>query len=261
MAALSLAFPRFLLALAVLAYASIRDLKSREVPDKVWLLSFPAGLALTTIDVSAGVLNVSDFAVSIAVASALCFTLFYTGLYGGADFKALLFLAVAFPAYTEGFKPIIESLVPVPVLTVFCNSVLVSLVYPASILTLNLADLLKGENPLKDVAVNTVLGRLVLLATARRIEFEKLKRGIGYFPAEKVVVEDGRLVRKPVYFVGAEADTDDMIRALEVHKEFYRDGVLASPTIPMIVFITSGLALLPAGNLAFSLILEAATLF
>lgn len=92
------------------------------------------------------------------------------------------------------------------------------------------------------------------MATARRIEFEKLKRGIGYFPAEKVVVEDGRPVRKPVFFVGAEADTGKMIRALEAYKEFYRDGVLASPTIPMIVFMSLGFALLPIGNLMLGLI-------
>jgi len=256
---LSLAFPRIILTLAVLVYASIRDVKAREVPDKVWLLGFPAGLILTAIDVSAGVLSVSDLAVSIAVASALGFTLFYAGFYGGADFKALLFLAVAVPAYTEDFKPALKSFVSVPILTVFCNSVLSSLVYPASVLALNLVDLWKGENLLKDVDVNTVLGKIVLLATARRIEFEKLKRNIDYFPAEKVIVEDRRLVRKPVYLVGAEADMDDMIRALEMHKEFYGDGVLASPTIPMIVFIAFGFTLLPLGNLILDLVFEIAS--
>lgn len=85
-------------------------------------------------------------AVSVAVASALGFTLFYAGFYGGADSKALLFLAVTVPAYTEDFKPALKSLVPVPVpvMTVFCNSVLSSLVYPASVLALNLVDLLRG---------------------------------------------------------------------------------------------------------------------
>jgi Flp pilus assembly protein protease CpaA len=250
---LSLAFPRVLLALTVLGYASIRDVNAREVPDKVWLVSFPAGLALTVADVSTGVLDASDVLISSAAASVLGFALFYAGFYGGADSKALLFLAVTVPAYTEDFKPVLKSLVPVPVLTVFCNSVLVSLIYPATVLALNLVDLMKGENPLKDTTFDSILGKIVLLATARRIELEKLKRGPSYFPAEKVVVENGIPLRKPIYFVGAEADRDSLIKALEKY-EPYRDSVLASPTIPMIVFIALGLALLPIGNLMLSLI-------
>ena len=250
---MSLAFSKFLLTLIVLGYASIRDVKAREVSDRVWLVSFPAGLTLTAMEVSTEVLNASDVMISLAIACVLGFTLFYAGFYGGADSKALLFLAVTVPAYTEDFNPVLKSLVPIPVLTVFCNSVLVSLVYPATVLALNLIDLTKGKNPLKDVAFDSVLGKIVLLATARRIELEKLKRGLSYFPAEKVVVEDGRPVRKPVYFVGVEADRDGLIKALEKH-ELYGDSVLASPTIPMIVFITLGLALLPIGNLMLGLI-------
>jgi len=251
---LSLAFPRFVLTLTFLGYASIYDVKTREVPEKVWFVGVPTGLILTLLDVLAGVLTASDVPISLAVAFTVGFTLFYVGLYGRADAKALLFIAMTVPAHPEAFRPFLGWMLPIPVLTVFCNSLLLCLVYPATVSALNLIDVLKGSNPLGEVKVDTVLGKLVLMATTRRVGFEKLKGNVGYYPAERLIEKGRRFVRKPVYFVMAEADKKEIVKRLEAHKELYRNGVLASPTIPMIMFLTFGLALLPIGDLVLELV-------
>ena len=41
-------------------------------------------------------------------------------------------------------------------------------------------------------------------------------------------------------FVRADADIDKEVKTLENYGEMLKDGVLASPTIPMIVFLTAG---------------------
>jgi hypothetical protein len=40
---------------------------------------------------------------------------------------------------------------------------------------------------------------------------------------------------------------------MEAERSIYKDGVLASPTIPLIVFLAVGLTLTPLGNLIFIL--------
>lgn len=58
------------------------------------------------MDVLAGEVSLTSLLASIVVAFALVLSLFYLGFYGGADAKALLFIAATVSAYPEGFKPV-----------------------------------------------------------------------------------------------------------------------------------------------------------
>jgi hypothetical protein len=49
----------------------------------------------------------------------------------------------------------------------------------------------------------------------------------------------------------AETDTTKYLNNLNAHKHLYKKGVLASPTIPTIVFFTTALAITLVGNLFF----------
>lgn len=241
----------FALALAVLAYASHRDLKSREVSDLVWLVGCPVGLALSLAGLLAGKLSPIQLLASISVSACLGATLFLLGLVGGADALAFLFLGLTVPAYPDGFPLFADALTArfsIPVFTVLCNAVLLSLACPLAVFTLNLADLVRGRSPFKGVEVNGAGDLLVLMFTARRVSLERLLSGLHYFPAERLVLEGGKAARKPAYFVRAEADLTGITAEMAEHRELYAEGVLASPTMPMIVFLTLGLVLALFGN-------------
>jgi len=223
------------------------DVKVREVSDWVWLLSVPVCLALTVLEVSLGGVMVQAVLVSVVIAFGLGLILSYSGLVGGADAKALFLLSLAVPIYLDGF-PVLGDLLGIPVIAVFCNSILLSMISPLSVFALNITDVLRGKSLFRGVEVS-VLGKAVLLFTSRRVSLSKLDGSLHYFPAEALVKENERFKRKPLHFVDAEADIKALIRDLKENVELYRDGVLASPTIPMIVFYTLGLMLLPLGNL------------
>src|SRR4030066_278989 len=119
------------LSLSFLLYASWSDYTTREVSNRVWVISAPLALSLSL----AGFLlfdpsRLPFFVLSFGVTAAIAILLFYTGGFGGADSKALMCIALALPFSTEtlfyplitgGVSPISQVLFP---LTVFSNSVL-----------------------------------------------------------------------------------------------------------------------------------------
>ena len=222
-----------------LAYALVCDVKKREVPDRVWLISVPAFLILDCAAVSLGSLDTTSLLSSLGISLALGFSLCFLGFYGGADAKALLLIAVATPSYPPGGSFYAINALPLPILLVFTCSTLFSASCPLTVLALNLFDFLRGERLLQSIE-SSRFKRLVLYIVARKVKLEKIKGSLKYFPAEKVVVEDGEVKRKPLYFVHAEADFDELVEKLEEHGELYKEGVLASPTIPMVAFLAAG---------------------
>jgi len=238
----------YALALAVLAYASYSDVKTREVSDLVWLIGCPAGLALSLHGVSAGGISATALLLSTALSACLAALFFRLGLFGGADALALVFTGLTVPAYPDGL-PLLEDPLPLPSFAALCNAALLSLAWPLAVFALNVADVLRGKNPFRDVEVD-FWGALALMFTARRVSLERLASGLHYFPAERLLERDGRLIRVPAYFVKAEADVAAMTGKMLEHRELYADGALASPTLPMVAFLAAGLALTLVGNLA-----------
>jgi len=236
-------FLKFLLATIFLGYASLRDIGEREVSDKVWILSVPACLALTILDICFGKADPMFLLASLLISFVLGIVLCHFGFYGGADAKALLLIATAFPSYSVETGSLMAKFFPTPFLLVFFSSTLISTVFPLTVLILNSIDILRGLNPLRNVEEENVFKRFILLATARRVRFETLKRSLKYFPAEKIVEEEGKIRRKPLFFVHAEDDVNKLVQEMEKHEDLFVDGVLASPTIPMIAFLFCGFVL------------------
>lgn len=240
----------YVFTLLVLACVSYHDLKTREVSDLAWFVGCPIGSALSVTGFFTGGVSAASLAFSAVASVCVGFALYKLGLVGGADALAFLFLGLTLPAYPEGL-PLSADPLGSPFFAVFCNAVLLSLACPVSVLILNVADLVRGRKPFRGVEVRGAGDLLALLFTARRVSLERLLSGLHYFPAERLENEGGRLVRVPVYFTRAEADLSEVTASMIENRELYNDGVLASPTIPMIVFLTFGLLLLPAGNLVF----------
>ena len=114
----------------MLAIASILDIKSREIPDKVWLAFGGAGLLITVAAVLDGSLpygvSLPAFlvrhAIGIAIISAIGYAAYRTGLLGGADPKALVTIAILIPTLEPAAR-----LHDIVALTVFTNALIVSL--------------------------------------------------------------------------------------------------------------------------------------
>lgn len=226
----------------------MHDVKSREVPNSVWALAYPVGCTLTAVMLVYNVVNVEMIVLSVGFAVGVGFVLCYFGFFGGADLKALIFVALTVPGHLTVFKPVNSAGLPV-VLTMFCNSAVLSLIYPFAVFTLNIIDWWRGKKMFEDMHL-TVRERMRLLFTTRKISIEKLENTLAYFPLETVVNQNGKPTRKILRFVRAETDLSQLLAILKANKHMYKDGVLATPTVPYIVFFTLGLAVTLFGNLA-----------
>ena len=231
---------RFLVSLVALGYGSVKDFSTREVTNWVWVLTVPVCLFLDCVDVYLGVLSVTVLLASLGVSFLVGVSLFYLGLFGGADVKALLLIGATVPSYVIVPRLLLARILFLPIVFVFFSSVVLSMFYPLSILVLNLNDLRRGRRLLQGLGVRHWYSKLVLYVTVRKVCLEQLHNSLKYFPAEKVVLQEGKPVRRPVYFVRAEANLDELFADLQAHGDLFGDGVLASPTIPMIVFLTAG---------------------
>jgi hypothetical protein len=218
----------------VLGYASVWDVAKREIPDGAWLLGIPLCLVLDLYGVLIGEVDLYPLAASLTASAVIGSALCRLGFYGGADAKALVLAAAAMPLYI-GSGP-----AALPFLLVFASSTVFATVYPLGLLVLNLVDAARGRSLLRGIEEKSMLRRLVLYFVARRVGLDRL-RGLSYFPAETVIFEEGRPVRRPVLLVQAEADVTALVKELEKHRDLLENGVLASPTVPMVVFILSGM--------------------
>ena len=233
-------------ALSALGVAAWQDVRKREVDDAIWKLSIPAALSISAGEALFGIIDPILLAASLSLALWLGLLLHRFGLYGGADVKALLLIASAFPSYPLGMILPVLRFFPLPLLAAVATGTLLSAAYPISIFISNLMLMIRGDDPLRGIEEENPFRRFLLLMTARRIPIEELKGSLKHFPAEKISANGGVPKRKPILFVHAEADVEGMLEELMKHKHLYVDGVLASPTIPMIAFLETACILLSA---------------
>jgi Flp pilus assembly protein protease CpaA len=241
----------FVFALGVLAYASIFDFRKREVSNLLWLFAYPIGCALTLVGLVFNFLNIGAVLVSLGVSLFLGFALLYTGFYGGADVKALIFVGLTLPMLPLTVNPVLGVPALPLVLVVFCNSALLSLIWPLAVFILNLKTILRGPSLFEGIKL-TMREKVLLLFTARRIPLEELEhKGLRYFPAETVVLQEGKPTRKLLHLIKAETNPAKYTDKLKENKELYKKGALASPTIPSSFFFTVALLVAPLGNIVF----------
>ena len=88
---------RIALISATMLYSSYSDWISREVDDKVWIISGIIGGALTALDLflTWNFRYLTLTLISIGVGCGLAYAFYYFGLYGGADAKAIMVISIA----------------------------------------------------------------------------------------------------------------------------------------------------------------------
>jgi prepilin signal peptidase PulO-like enzyme (type II secretory pathway) len=124
-------------AVACLGYGSFRDIKTREVPDTVWVVMGAAGVVLRVQDHSWKLMGISA-----GVALLLGFILAVSGLFGGADIKAFAALSLLIPSYPG-------TVFPVFIVSVFNN---LAVLKTAEIGVVSIYNMVKGNRYKGDIS-------------------------------------------------------------------------------------------------------------
>jgi preflagellin peptidase FlaK len=215
-----------LLAVPVFAWAAYRDLRTRRVPNRIWLPLVAVGvLALAWelfVFVDGGLerrLFLTRTALSLGFVAPLGYLFWRLGGFGGADAKAIITFAVLFPVYPMyyvfgGAYPLHHAPLGVFSLTILSNTVLVGLLYPFALAVRNL--------PRGEFTLAMFVGRPVSI--------------------EAIVSEYGRLLETTEGFTRRGLDIDALrmylrwrgvsLSAIRESPESYRTSVPAEPNEP-----------------------------
>jgi len=249
------------LCLAFLSYASLRDLKTREVPDRVWAILAPAGLILTSARVAYSRELLAPALVSIALASAIALAAFYAGLYGGADAKALISIALTTPTTPRGLQPPLGYLHPFLPLTAFYNTLLLAALSTLYLAARNLAWAARGRSLFQGLEQEATWRKAIALLSGYKTPLPEVEARPHLYPLEEVRLVEGRRERRLRVFVKVEAERAGLIEDLKSWSQGRSLDVWVTPGLPLVAFMAAGFASsLLLGDMVFYLILRASRL-
>lgn len=224
-----------------LVVASMSDLKSREVSNKVWMVYGPVALLLFIARMILSTGEVPILLVSSLLTIVVAFLLFQFGVMGGADSKALMCLGLALPVPPGIVSALWQApllLYPYPI-GILANSFLLSIGSGVVILARNLV---RGTN-FRGFERESLLTKLMVLFTSYKTSFNSLQSSVHLYPAEHVNLVESKLVRHFRLFSSAEEEREKLVAGLENYKAqgLFSDGVWVTPGLPHLVFLTASL--------------------
>jgi preflagellin peptidase FlaK len=125
---------------AMLVLASIMDIKKREISDKVWVGFGALGLLITGIEFFNNSINILQYAIGIAITTPIGYGIYRSGLFGGADAKALIAIAILVPFYDMPYK--IHGL---PSFTILTNATVLTFTHVIHNVVRNSLDIARGK--------------------------------------------------------------------------------------------------------------------
>jgi preflagellin peptidase FlaK len=246
-----LAAARVSVVIAFFVYASWSDHKSREVSDKVWILLGPLSLALMLAELLLFYpSNLIPYAISFGVTTAFAIILFYAGGFGGADAKALMCLALALPFYPENLlTPLAGSPSPISTMifpiAVFSNSVLFAALSAVVLLFYNLVwHLRKHENLFQgSQKTESPWKKVLVLITGYKASVNRLKEKWHIYPMEDIESAADNGYKRKLIVLPKDEGRNEIVERLDkaVQSGAIKDGLWATPGLPMLIFVTAGL--------------------
>jgi len=225
--------------LLILAYACYSDIRKRSVSNIVWLVMAGVGIAFAGYyTVVQGLSFLIPFIFSAAITGAVSYIFFRLGLFGAADAKALICIALLFPT-PPGFTilshqfPVFGASVPVAfpfALIVLLNAAVLALAVPISLFFRNLHSL-----GLKEFTRNAAM-----CFVAYRVNIDRL-RSVRFARLTHTYEErDGYLTRR--YALGGIPLNSDTVQKLQAYhrEEKVTAEVWVTPELPFILFIALG---------------------
>ncbi|MBN1762732.1 MAG: prepilin peptidase [Methanomicrobia archaeon] len=219
----------------ILLYACYSDLKSRSVANEVWLLMIAVGIPIALYNVYlSGITFLIRFGFSLFFTFLLAYLFFYLNLFGGADAKALIGIAILIPINPLNASLIVDPL-PFAITTLF-NAAIISLIVPPSMFFYNLRHLRSkrlSEN--LNLAFIGYTMRIDALAEATH----KHVRALHVYEEDGDAVEGD--VKRKFVFGGLDLD-DDMVEQLKTYRAQGKidEEVWVTPELPYMLFITAG---------------------
>lgn len=241
-------YARFITCLLSLSMASVYDIKTREVPDEIWILFAPISVALTVTSLFLGGWRqeaILSLAISLMVMSALSTALFYIGLFGGADAKALIYLAAAMPEHPN-FSPAglplglsAQRLIILPPISTFSNAALIASLSIIGIVLRNLVDLARNKRIFVGLEHERLIAKIGAFLIGYRVDADKVRaKRDHYLPLEEFGKhEDGSIKRKLKIFRRLSWDGDEI--GMDVPAGIH-GKIWVTPGLPFLLFITVG---------------------
>lgn len=235
------------------------DLKTREVDDRVWLIYGPIGCALTALRllIDPSVLMIT--LISIAITALASFGLFYFGLFGGADFKAIICLGLTLPLPPTVLQPLIGYVHPVFPLVVIIIGFICSASAGVWVGLGNLLTYAREGRRMFEGLEHEALGRKALaMILGYRTEISKLRSTLSLYPMEQIVKDNDGMHRSLRLYVNAEMDRDQAASEFcdLAGKMGYQGKVWVTPGLPMLVFLLIGFGItLVLGDAIFASVL------
>lgn len=246
---------KIVLGLAFLGLASFQDYSTREIDDRIWLAFGALGGAVSIYEV----VSLSDYAttliflVSVFVSFLIGLALYYGGLTGGADAKAIWALGLTFPYYPSNplFSPILP-VYPLMVLSILDNAMLLTLALVFHNVIRNSIHLTRT----RDAFPSGLPGwkKIVLIATAIRVRTSKVDWSKA-FPVEVIDFSSDPPEKRISLFtsVKEDVDADGIARGHELG--LIGDDIWISQGIPLVIFFAAGFLLsLILGDLLLALL-------
>ena len=230
---------RVVSALLILAYAGYSDIRKRSVSNIVWLVMAGVSIAFAGYGaVVQGMSFLTPLVFLVIITGAVSYIFFRSGLFGAADAKALICIAMLFPTQ-PGFIilshhfPLFDVSVPVVfpfALTVLLNAAVLALAVPVSLFFLNLHNL----------GLKEFMGNAAMCFVAYKAKIDELRSDRFARLAHKYDEIDGHLTRR--YSLGGIPLNSATIRRLKAYHGEVKVAaeVWVTPELPFILFIALG---------------------
>jgi preflagellin peptidase FlaK len=203
----------------MLGIASVLDIQTREVTNKLWVIFLPLGTLLTTLSIIGDSTQIILIITSIAITSGIALLIFYLGLYGGADAKALISLSIAHPL--ASIPPLQTQILPLTTLT---NSLLLMLFSTPVALIKNIHWKLTTQKPLFDgLEHEPVWKKLATLFLCTKVSRNSIKP----------------------YNIIAEQHSEEGVKQLKLFQQVLDEDTIVDEHVPNHVFIAFSLPMLP----------------
>jgi len=246
--------------LLFLTLAAIFDFRTREVPDKIWLVYGPVGLILTIyrIWVEPALLLLTAESVSLSILVA--FGLVFFGLSGGADAKALISLGITLPLPPRIVTPILGFAYPFFPIVVFVTGYVISFSVVVWILVRNLVALTRhGSGMFDGLEREPLWKKCFAFITGFPIAFADLQSTFYLYPMEEVIGDANGARRTFQVYSNANVDREQVISQFResLKKVDLPDIVWVTPGLPLLVFMLVALVIaLTVGDPVFAGILS-----
>jgi preflagellin peptidase FlaK len=192
---------------------------------------------------------------SILITTTISIAIFYGGIIGGADSKAIICLGVAMPIYPFFSKEFYHPFFPI---SVFINSYVISCgVFLYAILrNLNWV-LLKNEGLYSGLEKESYWKKILAFITGYKIGLSDYNNSrLHYFPLEEIKFENGIRQKNFKFFLRIEPEENKPANnSIKNSKTFGSKKIWVTPMLPMLLFITLGyLSTLISGDIVLRLV-------